>query len=273
MAARAGALMLALLLAAACAPQPVAAAVEQAAERIEAPATGAQVAVAEVVVPAAVGVREIVQDVLPLPVGPVDRAMGGVSPAAVALIVRWEVSSPAYYQARLQGVACPPEASGPTIGIGSDLGHQTAHDIRRDWAEHPMVDVLATASGVVGPEACRAWRAANPGIVVPLDMATRVFEHSVLPRYMAATARAFRDGWDTLPWDAQGGNGSMGFNRGLSMVGERNREKREIRDNCVPRADVRCNAAALRGMKRLWPGLPGLQNRREDEARLVEDAS
>jgi hypothetical protein len=280
------ALIACALLAASCTPDPVYAhdaeqAVEQATaqvrEAVAAPAVEAQVSVAEVAVPAVVGVREIVQDVLPPPAEPVDRAMGEVSPAAVALIVGFEITSPAYYQARLQGVACPPKASGPTIGVGYDLGHQTAHDIRRDWAAHPMVDTLATASGVAGPDKCRAWRAANPGVRVPLEQASQVFEAALLPRYHASARRALHNGWDRLPWDGQGGMVSLGFNRGWAMTGgarsDPRREMRALRDTCVPSADVHCMAAELRGMKRLWRDVPGLQRRREAEAVLVENAS
>lgn len=274
------------LFAASCTPDPVYAqdaeqAVDQATaqvrEAVAAPAAEAQVSAAEVIVPAVVQAREAVQAavevVQPSPAIPVDRAMGGVSPAAVALIVGFEITSPAYYRARLQGVACPPKASGPTVGVGYDLGHQTDRDIRRDWAAHPMVDRLATASGVAGPAKCRAWRTANPGIRVPLPMASEVFEVALLPRYHASARRALHDGWDGLPWDGQGGMVSLGFNRGWAMAGPIRSEMRALRDTCVPAADVHCMAAELRGMKRLWPDVPGLQRRREAEAVLVENAS
>lgn len=233
----------------------------------------AQVATAEVLVPATLQVQAVVQDVLPAPA--VLEPAPIVSEAA-ALIVRWEVSSPQVYTRRYAGVVCPGGASGPTIGIGSDLGQQTPDTIARDWAEHPDVARLQTASGVVGPGACKAWKTRNADIRTSYSLARDVFAQSTLPRYTAAAARAFHDGWSSLPQPAKDANVSMGYNRGLSMVGDRNREKREIRDDCVPDADIHCNAAALRSMCRLWVDTPngkGLCARRNDEARRAEQAA
>lgn len=244
--------------------------VEDAQGAITDQAVDAQVATAEVLVPAALELQAVVQAVLPPPtaIEPVP-----VTSAAADLILRWEVTSPQVYTRRYAGVVCPGGASGPTIGIGADLGQQTPGNIARDWAAHPDVVRLQSASGVVGPGACKAWKIRNADIRTPYPLARGVFEQATLPRYTAAAARAFHDGWSTLPQPAKDANVSMGYNRGLSMVGDRNREKREIRDDCVPGGDVHCNATALRSMCRLWVDTPngkGLCARRNDEARLAE---
>lgn len=232
-------------------------------------------AVAEAVVPAVVEVREelqaIVAEVLPEP-APVPPTF---SPAAAAMIIRWEVTSPAMYTKRYQGIICPGGASGPTIGIGYDLGHQTRGDIAKAWAFHPDVAILMQGSGIIGEAPCAAFRAKYRTVYVLYDDARRVFIESTLPVYEAGARRALSDGWALLPPDAQGSNVSLGYNRGWSMSGERNREKRAIRSDCVPKGDLPCNALQLRAMCRIWAGTPnakGLCARRNDEAKLLENA-
>jgi hypothetical protein len=56
------------------------------------------------------------------------------------------------------------------------------------------------------------------------------------------------------------------------MAGERRREMRAIRDDCVPAADTACIAAQLRAMARLWVGPDiegGMRRRRHAEAALA----
>lgn len=209
-----------------------------------------QEATVAAVTPLALDAQAIVQEALPPP-APADR--GGpvsapVSPAAVALIVREEIISPAYYTAKLQNFACPGEKSGPTCGIGSDLGVHTPTRIRSDWSIHPQVDRLALASGRIGFGACRAYRREHADIRTPFDMAQQVFATKVLPAYHDLAARTFRNGWDRLPPDAQGALVATVFVRGAGMKGPMRAEMRQLRDVCVPAGDVQCIAAAHRDM-------------------------
>lgn len=232
---------------------------------------GARAAIAASAAPAVVGAREAVQAVLPSPPAPV----AVIAPAAVDLIVRWEVSSEAYYQRRLRRPIWPGGASGITWGVGYDGGHQTARDIRTDWAEHAQADRLAGTSGIAGDPA-RALLPDYADITVPWPMARTVFTGRSLPVYRTSARRAFGAPFDALAPDAQGALVSLIYNRGASMAGQRNAEKRTIRDVCLPAGDARCVGAELRAMCRLWAGTPngpGLCARREDEARLAEGAA
>lgn len=205
-----------------------------------------QEAAVATVIPLALDAQTIVQETLPPP-APADRdapVSAPVSPAAVALIVREEIISPAYYTAKLQNFACPGERSGPTCGIGSDLGVHTPTRIRADWSIHPQVDRLAQGSGQVGFGACRAYRRANADIRTPFAMAQQVFASRVLPAYHDLAARTFRDGWDRLPPDAQGALVATVFVRGAGMKGAKRAEMRQLRDVCVPAGDVQCIARA-----------------------------
>lgn len=195
-----------------------------------------------------------------------------VHPEALDLIVGFEISSPAYYRARLQGVICPGAASGPTWGIGYDGGHQSADRIRADWHMHPAVGRLATTAGQAGPGRCRAARDRLRDVRVPLADATRVFDNVMVPTWLGATRRAY-PGIDELAARPEGALVSNTFNRGASMAGSRAIEKRHIRDVCVPRGDVDCIAAQLRASCRIWRGTDvgnGLCRRREAEAALAE---
>lgn len=211
------------------------------------------------VIPAVLDVQEIVQEALPAPAAERAPVSSPVSPAAVALIVRHEIISPGYYTAKLQGFACPGDTSGPTVGIGSDLGVHTPTRIASDWSIHPHVGTLMQGSGVIGFGPCRSYRRDHADVRTPFDMAQQVFATKVLPAYYNLAARAFRNGWDSLPPNAQGALTVTVFARGAGMrdpkgaPGKR-AEMRELRDICVPAGDVQCIARAHRAMCARYTG-------------------
>lgn len=259
------AMISAALLLAGCAAPPAAVV-----ETVTATASDTRITVATDVVPIALDVQEAIQAVMPAEVAAPARA--DVSPAAVALIVRNEIISPAYYMAKLQGFACPGDISGPTPGIGYDLGMQTAARIRADWRAHPNVARLAAGSGVIGFGPCRAYRRDNADIRTPFLLAEEVFETASLPAYHALAARTFRDGWDGLPPNAQGALVATVYVRGAGMRGESRAEMRKIRDECVPAHDVQCIAAAHRAMCARFEGradAAGLCKRFRETAELA----
>lgn len=242
-------------------------AVEQASEAVTEQIEGAQVAGAAAAVPFVLALREATDNIT---TEPLPEPVTSIDPAVVALVVRWEVGSPAQYVRRYQGVICPGGASGPTIGIGDDLGHQTPQEIRRRWSWHPDVDRMVTASGQAGVAKCNAWRAAHRDIRVGYDDAIRVFTRFAWPSYQAMAARAYRNGWAELTRNHQGSLTSNGYNRGFSFLGSRRTEMREIRDTCVPGNDAPCTAGQLRASCRVWDSQPdirkGLCDRRHSEA-------
>lgn len=233
-------------------------------------AASAQNAVREAALPAIVATRELVQVLAPPrpPAEPEDL----VHSAAVALIVAFEVSSPAHYERRLRRPIWPGGASGATWGLGFDGGHQTRAVIAAVWTAHDHVSELVRTAGVVGQPA-RALVAELQHVDTPWGYALEVFEADTLPEYHRRAKRAFSEGWDALPRPAQGALVSVVYNRGTSMLGDSRREMRHIRDRCVPAGDVECVAAEIRSMCRLWQGTPleaGLCRRREAEAALAE---
>lgn len=248
---------------------------EEVRESVAEVAGDAQRDLTQAIVPAVIAVREVVENALPAPVDTGLPVSSPVSPAAVALIVRHEIISPAYYAKALQGFACPGDRSGPTCGIGSDLGVQTKATIRDVWSVHPHVERMTTASRQVGFSACRAWRRANIDIRTPLPMAQDVFARKLLPRYQRLAADAFRKTWHLLPPDAQGGLVATVYVRGASMVdapgSQMRKEMRVMRDECG--ADVHCLAAQHRAMCPRFAGRKdqaGLCRRFNDTAVLIE---
>lgn len=230
----------------------------------------ARAAVASAGVPAVVTLREAVESTLPVPAIQPAQAPAGLSlsEAGLAHIVRWEVTSEARYTRALRWPVWPGGASGITWCIGYDGGHQTARDIRADWHAHPQRDRLAKTSGIVGAQA-RTDLPSFRDIATPFQPCVNVFLQTSVPVYMRAAERAYGRQLRDQPQgviDALFGNA---YNRGGSMLGERNREKRVIRDACLPARDAECVAAQLRAQKRLWPDVPGLQDRRESEAQLA----
>lgn len=230
----------------------------------------------------AVAAREALLDVIPTPLTPSARpqpvpttSTSVCAHLASALIVRWEVTSPAVYTRRYEGVIWPGGVSGPTWGIGYDGGHQTRQHIASTWHAHPAMPALFTTAGAVGASAqarvnAGEWRAA----LTPYPYAVDVFTLYTLPAYTAAARRALGpDHFDALPCGAQAGLVSLGYNRGWSLLGPKRVEMAAIVRVCAPRRDIACIAHQIRAMKRHWPAVKGLQARREDEARHVETST
>lgn len=231
----------------------------------------AQEAVSAELVPVIVTVREAVQDAAPLP-APAEPTANPAVPLATALIVRWEVTSPAYYDRRLQGVICPGGASGPTWGLGWDGGHQTERDNRTAWSQHPHVDRLARTAGHSGEARCRASRGQLLDVRTGYPMAEAVFARFALPKYMALCVRKYGTVLLDQPAGVQAALFSECYNRGGAIRGTRGIEQAVIRDTCLPARDVECTATQLEKMCRLWQGTPngpGLCARRFDEARVA----
>ena len=255
-----------LLLIAGCDPvQPVADAI-----------TGTTTAVQETALPAtntvALAATDAVDSVLPPPPTASPRAEPPFRTAGVALVVRWEIGSEAQYRRKYSHPICPGGASGPTIGIGADLGTQTQREIRAAWGWHPAIESLVTASGQTGPKRCAAWVAAHRGITVDFVDAERVFLEHDWPRYEAAAGRAYSNGWSGNTGYLQQGLTSVGYNRGFGFDGSRRAELRTIRDTCVPAYNSACSADQNRASCRVWEGTTiykGICARRRDESRLM----
>ncbi len=107
----------------------------------------------------------------------------------------------------------PGGASGITIGIGYDLGYESAGDFEEDWQAILGAGDFTTLSQVVGLKGADA-QAKAPGlktIKVKSADAEQVFLERSVPKYQALTQQAF-PGVDALPADAQGALFSLVYN-------------------------------------------------------------
>lgn len=195
-----------------------------------------------------------------------------VADEAITLIVDFEVGGQARYVRLYQRPIWPGAASGVTVGIGYDLGHQRASTILQDWHEHAERERLAGMAGIIG-EAARVARAGVADILVPWDHAIGVFRDASLIEYCRRARLAFgAAAFDAAPAQVQGALVSVVYNRGASMIGPARVEMRVIRDVCLPADDAECVATQIRAMTRLWRGSSieaGMERRREAEATLA----
>ncbi len=199
-----------------------------------------------------------------------------VSASGLDTLVAFEVSSEAYYEAKLQKPTWPGASSGVTIGIGYDLGQTAASHIERDWRgllPDSDVDKLLSVAGKTGQAGKSALSGSVKNVVVPLAAAKRVFYTSTLPRFATNTRQAY-PGIEKLPADAQAMLLSLVFNRGGSMTGAKRTEMKAIQPLVVAKNLVGI-AGQIRSMKRLWDvnTLPGLHKRRDKEAEIIEGAN
>ncbi len=194
-----------------------------------------------------------------------------LTPECVDFIVGQETGGQAYYQK----VACHPVwpggASGVTIGVGYDLGQNTAAAFQAAWGgalDAATLARLATVCGLSGP-AAEARVAALQDIVIPFATATQVFQASTLPKYEAMTLEAF-PGLSGLHPLCVGAMVSLVYNRGPGLVGDSRTEMRTIHD-LIQAGTPQGVPDQFRAMKRLWPGAPSLCARRDAEATMFQN--
>lgn len=196
-----------------------------------------------------------------------------MSDAAIDLIVYSEITSPTVYNKLYSHPEWPGGNSGVTVGIGYDLGMNTAAAITADWSPYldsATVSRLARCAGIHGL-AARDKRAEVASVTVPYSAARQQFAERTLPRYQDLTEKALPN-IEALPPDSYGALVSLVFNRGAGgfiLPGPRYDEMRTIKQ-CMIDKNFAAIPAAIRSMKRLWPTLPGLVTRRENEAKLFE---
>ncbi|RVO48166.1 hypothetical protein [Sinorhizobium meliloti] len=198
-----------------------------------------------------------------------------ISPAAIDLIVKFEVSSRARYQAKFRRPIWPRGNSGVTFGIGYDAGYAKPKWLQDDWTGIiPQADIehLQTACQQRGRDAQRILRNYR-NIDIDWSDAYSQFHSRTLPLYVAETLAAL-PGANSLSDDSLGALVSLVYNRGASFNkrGNRYREMRRIRGHLI-RGTVDQIPDELRSMTRIWRhnrDLRGVVLRREIEADLFE---
>lgn len=194
-----------------------------------------------------------------------------VTPAGEKFIAKWEVGGQGLYERKYQMPIWPGNsASGVTIGIGYDLGHNSVDRILEDWKHHPHRGYLAAMSGFKGQSAGnlakrRSW------IVTPWPLALEVFRNPTLIRYYNIARRSF-PGLQDQDQAVIDMIVDLVYNRGGNMIGKDREEMRYIAEVCFPARDYACTANQIRKMSRIWAGRPlgrGLIARRNQEADFI----
>lgn len=196
------------------------------------------------------------------------------SQVAIDLIVAEEVTSQAVYQKCYQHPEWPGGASGVTIGIGYDCGYGTAETIGADWGDKlspATVKSLQDVAGITGTPAHSHAYSLHGIVTVPWDAAMAVFTQRDMPKWEGIVARAVPN-TDQLSGNSFGALISIAYNRGakgFNAPGDRYREMHAIRQLMALRMYDKI-PEEIRSMKRLWPNMVGLRNRRDHEAALFE---
>jgi hypothetical protein len=196
-----------------------------------------------------------------------------ISADAINMIIRFETAGGREnYEARLSHPMWFEGPSGVTIGMGYDLGYTTEDQFRKDWSSTlpaAVIDRLASTAGIKGAPA-RDLAAKLSDISVRWEDALAVFGGTVVPRWVGMLDRALPNAKE-LPPDSFGALVSLIYNRGASFKsqGDRFKEMRAIAELADSR-NFALIPEQIRGMKRLWPEMKGLQERRELEAKLFE---
>lgn len=196
-----------------------------------------------------------------------------ISQAAFDLIVEFEVTSKQAYTQKYRRPTWPQGASGVTIGIGYDVGYVTRSELWADWKgaiPDTMIQALEPALGISGGAAKSLATSLTNSVDVAWEPAIAVHRDRVMPKWVALVERSLPNTGKIGP-DGLGALVSLTYNRGASFSkdGDRYAEMRAIKQDMSNLAFNRV-PGDLRGMKRLWPTLRGLQIRREREAVLFE---
>lgn len=208
---------------------------------------------------------------------------GFVTKKAFDLIVAHEVSSKALYERKYSRPIYPGLSSGVTIGIGYDVGHTSAKQVRKDWQNHLTPAHLAELLKAVGAKGSAHARPhvnrLRSIIDIPYEDALEVFRTSTVPRFVGLLKKAIGPNIDDLESrhpDSFGALVSLSFNRGTghfnNQKSSRAIEMRKIKE-LVNTLQYQGIPEQFTKMKRLWvnKGVPGLLRRRDEERQLFEE--
>ena len=196
-----------------------------------------------------------------------------ISQAAFDLIVQEETGGEAYYRKTEQSTDWPGGASGVTIGCGYDCGYSNPSQIELDWGDYLdpiMIRALKSVAGIHGSPARALAHELRTVIDVPWDVAIEVFRNRDVPKWESIVANSLVN-TDLLSGDSFGALVSLAFNRGASFnnMGDRYVEMRNIAALMRTRQFAGIPEQIVQ-MKRLWPNVSDLRNRRDHEAALFQ---
>jgi hypothetical protein len=198
-----------------------------------------------------------------------------ISQRAFDLIVACEVTGRAAYEKRYQRPTWPGGRSGITVGIGYDLGYCTLDKLHADFdgrISDTMIRVMTRCLGVTGAQAQATLPSVVNLVLIPWDVALAVFSDRDIPEWTERVC-AVLPGAKDLPADCLGALVSLAYNRGaggFTSKDDRFREMAAIRWHMTA-GELGKIPGEFRAMKRLWPDMKGLRDRRDQEASLFAE--
>jgi len=195
-----------------------------------------------------------------------------ISPKAVQFIIAQEDGDQAYYDRTEAHFDWPGGASGPTVGVGYDLGYVKPMECSIDWTgivDDATVKSLILAIGMTGENAHVYVQQHRADVTITWAQAVQEFTDRELPKWEARTAQALPN-YDLLSPDCAGALVSLAYNRGAAGFNStlpRFREMLGIRDAMTGKNWVAI-PGLIRSMARLWPNVADLRRRRALEADL-----
>lgn len=194
--------------------------------------------------------------------------------SCLTFIENEEDGSPAYYVKHYEHFSWPAGASGPTIGVGYDLGYVTMKEAIADWTgivSEDTVTAICRAVGLRGEAAEIFVRAHGGTVTITWDQAVAQFRSREVPKWMAR-CRAALPNFDALSPLCQGTIMSLTYNRGSGGYDDPSPRDVEMRAIKADMAAQKFGGIPMQiiSMRRLWPRGGGLWNRRTHEAALFQ---
>lgn len=187
-----------------------------------------------------------------------------ISQRAFDMTVAEEVTSKAYYVKHYQRPEWPGVSSGVTIAVGYDLGQASRAKIAADWGklvDPSMLLVMQSCSGITGAPAKAKCAEVKNSILISWDSALLVFANRDVPSWTADVLRTV-PGAEKLTPSCLGTLFDIAYNRGnaWNIGDDRHREMRAIKAE-VKAGMLSAVPGEITSMKRIWPGVSGLQHR------------
>jgi hypothetical protein len=199
-----------------------------------------------------------------------------ISPKLVSFIVAQEDGDEAYYDKTEEHFDWPGGASGPTVGVGYDLGYCTSAECRSDWAgivDQQMIDAMVDGVQRTG-EIAHAWvQEHRSEVTITWAQALQEFTLREIPKWENRVRLALPN-YDDLPSDdCRGVLVSLSYNRGTGGYNSTLPRFTEMRNIRVAMEQKQYNLipALISSMVRLWPNVYDLRHRRILESRLFAE--
>jgi GH24 family phage-related lysozyme (muramidase) len=195
-----------------------------------------------------------------------------ISDKVFQFIVAQEDGDETYYDRTEAHFDWPGGASGPTVGVGYDLGYCTVNECVNDWTgivDQDTINRMIEGVGITGDRAHLFVQNNRTEVTITWAQALQEFQERELPKWEHRMEVALPN-WDLLGPDCKGVLLSLGYNRGTGGFNStlpRFTEMAQIRAAMVSERFALI-PGYIRAMTRLWPNVSDLRRRRALEAQL-----